>query len=141
MLGPALPPDSPSASASDGQIHPWFPITQSIAVPLSPRKRGIIQVDVVRQHVTDEMTVTLRLSGDCVCLRSLGLAALQKKKSEGVPVVAQWLTNLTRNHEASGLIPDLTQWVEDLALPWAVVWVTDATWMPNCCGCGVGQQL
>ena len=34
----------------------------------------------------------------------------------GVPVVAQWLTNPTRNHEVAGLIPDLAQWVGDLAL-------------------------
>ena len=35
----------------------------------------------------------------------------------GVPVVAQWLTNPTRNFEVAGLIPGLTQWVKDLALP------------------------
>ena len=27
----------------------------------------------------------------------------------GVPVVAQWLTNPTRNHELAGLIPALAQ--------------------------------
>ena len=30
--------------------------------------------------------------------------------------MAQWLTNPTRNHEGVGLIPGLTQWVEDPAL-------------------------
>ena len=46
-----------------------------------------------------------------------------KKQLQGV--VVQWLTNPTSNHEDSGSIPDLTQWIKDLALPWAVVQVTD----------------
>ena len=39
-----------------------------------------------------------------------------KKNLQGVPVVAQWLTNPTRNHEITGLIPGLAQWFKDLAL-------------------------
>ena len=55
-----------------------------------------------------------------------------------------WLSGLRTQHdlyEDVGLIPGLTQWVEDLALLLAAMWVIDAaqTWCWR--GCGVGRQL
>ena len=43
----------------------------------------------------------------------------------GVPVVAQWSVNATRNHEVAGSIPGLTQWVYDLSCE---LWCRSVLW-------------
>ena len=55
--------------------------------------------------------------------------------------MAQWLMNPTRNHEVEGSVPALAQWVNDPALPRAVVQVADSARIQRCCDCGVGWQI
>ena len=65
---------------------------------------------------------------------------MQKVSFVGSSCCGSAETNLTSIHKDASLIPDLAQWVKDLALLQATVQVTEVAqiW---CCGCGIAAAL
>ena len=54
-------------------------------------------------------------------LASYSLCLSKIEVGQGVPIVVQWVKNLTSIREDVGSTPGLTRWVKDTALPQAAV--------------------
>ena len=65
------------------------------------------------------LTISVIEKDKLVCIICIQLVHFLQKLDSiqrtggGVPIVAWWLMNLTRNHKVVGSIPGLVQWVKD----------------------------
>ena len=84
-------------------------ILNGLGIPRRLQIPGVAEAVVYASSCSSDLTLSLGTSIYSRC----GL----KKRKKGVPVVAQWLTNPTRNQEVAGSVPALAQWINDPALP------------------------
>ena len=75
------------------------------------------KIYITKAHNSSKIIIIYLLKSEAVVSELINTRPSKKHKWGGVPIMAQWLTNLTRNHEVLGLIPGLAQWVKDRVLP------------------------
>ena len=78
--------------------------------------KGIYTVKIMKSSMHNYTTKIRNHEKRWVQMQDTGGELAIKKTTTGVPVVAQWLTNPTGNHEVAGSVPALAQWVNDPAL-------------------------
>ena len=83
------------------------PILQPDLVVFEMQNRHLSSFFHAFIHFSDKYLLNLNYTAEAL------LDAGDKKPPSGVPVVAQWLMNPTRNREVAGWIPGLTPWVKD----------------------------
>ena len=92
------------------------PSGESGLVKLVPSTCSSHQAGFLTSHLTLARLFSSGGRGD-LKMKIGSLRPQSKTLQHGVPVMAQWLTNPTRNHEVAGSFPGLARWVKDPALP------------------------
>ena len=88
---------------------PWLP--DELHASLTSKIRPTSPLHVILKYRLFNLLVLGKIIGKISMVVKHNL----NRAEAGVPVVAQRLTNPTRNHEDVGSIPGLARWVKDLA--------------------------